>query len=103
MKTDEKESLLLIAGSTSRAPDEVCLQGLKVKCIVGVLPAEREHAQDVTCKIELALHTRPVAEKANLQLGVDYREVVERVRFLLEHGRFFLLETAAETVAMDLL
>jgi len=83
--------------------DSLSLHRLRFFAHHGVLPAETAHGQifEVTVRLEL-----PLAEAAradDLQKTVDYQQVYEAVRKIMEGPRVKLAETLAETIAAELL
>jgi dihydroneopterin aldolase len=82
--------------------DTIELTGLEVDCIVGLYPHERKRAQRVHVDLALELDTRR-ATTEGIDHTVDYARLAGEIRFLLEHARFHLLETAAEALAAYIL
>jgi|GEM_PF-454983 len=88
---------------TSPILDEIRLHGLQVQAIIGVLDWERQRPQRLDVEV-VGWHNANTAGRAeNLDEGLDYRQMVERLRFVLQQGQFLLLETAAEVAARALL
>lgn len=83
--------------------DVVELSALDVRCVVGVYGHERTRVQPLQVHLGLHLDLHPAGESDDVTRTVDYGRLAGEVRFLLEHGRFRLLEAAAETVARYLL
>ena len=79
--------------------DILSLHGLEVRCIVGVYPHERDTPQPVIVDVDLTVDTRGAAEHEALGETIDYGFLCGELRFLLEHGRFRLIETAAQVLA----
>lgn len=71
--------------------------------MVGVYPRERTDPQRLLVDLTLGLDTRRAAETESLAHTVDYAACARDVAFLLEHGRFRMLETAAHAIARYLL
>lgn len=89
------------AREARRAPDVIELRGLRVPCIVGVYPSERDSPQRL--EVDLRMELDPVLEVHRLRQTLDYAAVASQVAFLLQSCRFFLLETAATALARLLL
>lgn len=85
--------------STGRALDALSLDGLSVRCILGLYPTERVRPQSIGLSLTLHVDTGEVAERGDLSLGVDYARLAGELRFLLEACRFHTLETAAQALA----
>lgn len=83
--------------------DRLRLCGLRVDCIVGVYPSERDTPQPLGVDLELRLDTRPAALDAKLKDTVDYARLWGELCFLLQASRFLLLESAAEALARYIL
>ena len=79
------------------------LQHLRVECIVGVYPHEREQTQTVFLDIELDYDFAPAAASDAIPDAVDYDDVAAGVTQLLQTARFHLIETMAEATAAMLL
>ena len=79
------------------------LQGLRVECIVGIHPHERETRQSVILDIELDYDFAPAATVDAIGNAVDYTRVARQVAELAERRQFQLIETMAEETAALLL
>ncbi|MBI1947697.1 MAG: dihydroneopterin aldolase [Deltaproteobacteria bacterium] len=86
-------------GCQARPLDVVELHGLEVRCVVGVYGHERTRTQALVVGLELHLDLEAAGATDEVARTVDYGRVVGEVRFLLEHARFRLIESAAATVA----
>lgn len=75
------------------------LQGLRVECIVGIHPHERETRQSVILDIELDYDFAPAAAVDAIGHAVDYTGVASQVAELAERRQFQLIETMAEEAA----
>ena len=65
--------------------------------------SERVRAQIIQVELSLYFDPRPAANTGRLDLAVDYVRILGDVRFLLEHGEFILIESAAEAICRYLL
>lgn len=88
---------------STRTLDVIAVRGLRVDCIVGVYPVERDVPQPLIVDVSLSLDTRPAARSEQLSATLDYARLAGELRFLLERARFRLLETAAEALCAYLL
>ena len=79
--------------------DVLRIEGLKVDCVVGVYPHERNASQPLDVDAEMRLNTEPAALKERVSLTVDYAATAAQLVFLLRSCRFRLLETAAHALA----
>lgn len=87
----------------SVAADTIRIEGLRVDCVVGVNPHEREQTQPLVLDVELTLSTEAAAVHERLRESLDYASVSQQITFLLQSCRFRLLETAAHSLARYLL
>lgn len=85
------------------AKDIIRIEGLRVDCVVGVNPHEREQTQPLVLDVELTLSTEAAAVHERLRESVDYAAISSQLTFLLQSSRFRLLETAAHVLARYLL
>ncbi len=83
--------------------DNVHIAGIEVSCIVGIHDFERTLEQPLVCDIEVGFERRPGLFGATLAESIDYARLEGTVRFVLEHGQFFLLEDAAEALCATVL
>ena len=79
------------------------LQGLRVECIVGIHPHERETPQSVLFDIDLDYDFAAAATSDAIDGAVDYTAVARQVTALAERRQFQLIETMAEESAAMLL
>ncbi len=73
---------------------------LRVECILGMLPHEREIEQQVVVDVELTLARPPASDQ---EPGVDTRDVRRIVHDVLLAGKFRLQETAVQEMATRLI
>ena len=83
--------------------DVIALDDLHLQCIVGIHPHERIKKQPLEVGVRLYLERRPGAFGASLEDSIDYGFIAGDVAFVLENGRFQLLETAAEALCAAVL
>lgn len=76
---------------------------MRVECVVGVYPSERDTPQTLELDVALALDTARAGRSQRLRQTVDYAALAAQIAFLLQSCRFFLLETAAHALARFLL
>ena len=85
-------------------PDLIRIVELQLETFIGVLPEEREHAQQLLVNLELRVRDiGPAAFTDNVNLTIDYAAVADRVRVLAASHPRHLIETLAEDIATDLL
>lgn len=83
--------------------DTIRIDGLEVRCVVGLYPRERNVTQRLIVDAELTLDLDSAGRKEKLSETIDYAHVSHQLAFLLERSRFRMLETAAHVLATYLL
>ena len=83
--------------------DCIQLPGLRVLCIVGVLPEERERPQPLELDIDIFSDLAAAGESDELNDTVDYGAVTETVTEICLRAKAQLLERLAQLVAEHLL
>ncbi len=83
--------------------DKSHIRDLKVQCVIGVNPEERNKKQDVIFNITLFSDQKNAAESDNINSTVDYDAAAEKVRRFVEGSSCKLIETLAGAVAKLLL
>jgi dihydroneopterin aldolase len=68
----------------------------------GVNPEEQALGQRFEIDVELRVDTRPAALQDDLSLTINYAHVYRAVKRIVEEECFALIETLAETIAMQL-
>lgn len=96
---------LASSGSTDPEdpPDQITIEDLRVDCIVGIYPEERETPQPVEITAELDVDTAAAAASGKLADTVDYAAAANAIVRLVQEGKFHLLETMAAAIAELLL
>ena len=79
------------------------LHNLRIDCIVGIHPHERETPQAVFVDLEVDYDFAPAAESDAISDAVDYAMMASMVTQLIQTRRFQLIEAMAEAVAALLL
>lgn len=79
------------------------LKGLRLRCIVGVYPAERASPQTIVVDVELDYDASRAASSDAVEDAVDYDRVARSLIGLIERRKFRLLETMAHETAELLL
>ena len=83
--------------------DRIRVEGLEIECIIGLHLEEREQPQPLIVDVSIGLDCDDAAQCEDLERSIDYAAVMQRASFLLQCGRFRLLETAAQTLIRALL
>jgi 7,8-dihydroneopterin aldolase/epimerase/oxygenase len=83
--------------------DKILLEGMVFFGRHGTLPAERELGQPFVVDVELCLDLRPAGLSDDLTQTVDYGEVHNQVKEIVEGPPVNLTETLAERIAATVL
>lgn len=83
--------------------DHVSIKDLAVSAVIGVLDWEREITQTLTVTVDMTADVRRAAASDDLADALDYSAVARTIADVLKHGKFRLIETAADRVAARLL
>ena len=83
--------------------DRIVLAGMAFEARHGVNDWEKTQPQRFEVDVELILNARAAGTSDELAQTVDYREVYEKVRLVLEGPPVDLIETLAESIARDVL
>jgi 7,8-dihydroneopterin aldolase/epimerase/oxygenase len=79
--------------------DSIVLEGMVFHGWHGTLPAERELGQPFVVSVELRLDLRPAGRSDDLSQTVDYGQVHQRAKEIVEGPPVNLTETVAERIA----
>ncbi|MFB5679101.1 dihydroneopterin aldolase [Paenibacillus terreus] len=83
--------------------DKIILQGMEYYGYHGVFPEERKLGQRFYIDLELNLDLREAGEHDDLNKTVNYAEVHELVKGIVEKQSFQLIEALGERIASSLL
>ena len=83
--------------------DRIALVGMAFEARHGVNDWEKTETQRFEVDVELRVGTRRAGTTDELGRTVDYREVYEAVRRIIEGPPVDLIETLAESIASDIL
>ncbi len=81
----------------------ILLEDLRVNCLIGCLAEERTRMQELGVEVDLWLDAEQAAIRDSLPHTWNYAALAAQVGFVLEHGRFYLLEAAARVLLRLLL
>ena len=85
--------------AASLPSDQILVQDLRFRCIVGVNEDERREKQDVVVQIVLDVDLRRAGQTDALEDTVDYKGVKKEVLAMAEHSEFQLVEALAQSIA----
>ena len=83
--------------------DSVTLNHLSYHCIIGILPEERFTPQPLEVQVSMELDLDHAANTGSLYSSVDYSQLASSILFILEQGKFHLIESAALALARFIL
>lgn len=78
--------------------DLLRVDDVEVSCVIGVYAEERTTPQPLRVSLALTLDASSAARSGRLHDTVDYARLFGQLRFVLQHGAFRLIETAAEAL-----
>ena len=79
--------------------DQIFINDLVVKCIIGVNPEEREKSQEVIINLVLSVDLRQAEKTDHLADTVSYSSLAKKVISLVEGARRFTVEALAADIA----
>jgi len=79
--------------------DRIYIRDLRLRCIIGVAPHERDKKQDVEISVTLWADLRQAALSDRIEETVDYKALKLKIVELVEGSSDFLLERLAQRVA----
>lgn len=83
--------------------DKIFLQGLEIKCIIGIFDWERKTRQKVRIDLEFPADIRRAAKSDRIENTLDYKRIAKRTIDFVSKSRFYLIETLTEKLAALLL
>lgn len=83
--------------------DKIKMNGMQFFGYHGVFPEENKLGQQFKVDLELHFPLQSAGQSDDLKDTVNYAEVYETVRFLVEETTFKLIETLAERIAAEVL
>ena len=85
------------------SPDRIFLRDFRLQVVIGILPSERILPQPLDLNLEVGFDLTEAALSGELSKTIDYSEITKAITFILETGRFRLLESAALAIVKFLL
>ena len=79
--------------------DRIYIRDLRLACIIGDLPEERDEKQEVIVNLTLHVDARAAGASDRLDDAVDYAAVEADVAAMVRPSSYFLLERLAERIA----
>jgi dihydroneopterin aldolase len=79
--------------------DRIYIRDLKVQCIVGINPHERDEEQDVCINITLCCDCSAACLSDRIEDAVNYKTLKDELVAFVRESTFFLIEKLAEELA----
>ena len=79
--------------------DQILIQDLMLRTIIGINDEERRNRQDVLINISLHADTRDAGASDEIEDAVNYRTITKRVIARVEESQFYLVEKMAAEIA----
>ena len=79
--------------------DKVIINKLRIQTIIGIHEWERETLQDILVTVIVSIADRPINTPDNISGCLDYSDLVDKIRTLVETARRFTVEALAEDIA----
>lgn len=79
--------------------DKIYIRDLALRCIIGIYPEERREKQDVIFNVVLEGDFSKAARTDRISVAVNYKELKQEIRALVESSQFLLIERLADRVA----
>ena len=83
--------------------DKIIIKGARFSCSIGVSVEERSKKQKIVIDVELFLSARKAAKTDNIKYAVNYSEVHDLIKSLVESKKYNLIEAMAENIAEEIL
>jgi len=80
-------------------PATLFIKNLKVNCIIGVNPEEKEREQEIRMQLFLWTDIVRASRSDNIENALDYSAIYKEVVKRVEHSTFYLIERLAYEVA----
>lgn len=84
-------------------PDKIFIEGLEIKCKIGIFDWERKVLQKIILDLEFPADIAKAARRDRIEDTIDYKKIAKFSLQFVEKSQFFLIETLAERLAQILL
>ncbi len=86
-------------GAADGRLDRIFIRNLRLRCIVGINPEEREVRQDVIVNVTMHADLRPAGASDRIEDTVNYKTVKDCIVETVEGSQDLLIERLAERIA----
>lgn len=83
--------------------DKLIMEDIQLYGYHGVLPEENRLGQNFIVSIEAELDLKAAGSSDNLDETINYAEVYEEIKNVVQHTQYQLIEAVAEAIAKNLL
>jgi dihydroneopterin aldolase len=83
--------------------DTIFLEGLEVRCKIGVFGWERKIRQRVLMDFEFSADIRRAAKTDRIEDTLDYKKIAKHALAFAAKSEYYLIETLAEKLAQSIL
>ncbi|SPQ98234.1 unnamed protein product (mitochondrion) [Plasmodiophora brassicae] len=90
-------------GADAACDDIISLRGMVFHARHGVFASERDLGQKFVIDLEMVVDTRPAARSDSISCAVNYADVYNEVRDIVEGQPMHLIETVANKIAEEVL
>lgn len=77
--------------------DKIIIKNARFLCTVGINKAERKEKKEIILDVEIYFDTRNLAD--SIENTINYAEVYKKIKEVIEHKEYHLIETIAHDVA----
>ena len=83
--------------------DKIYLEGLAVKCKIGIFDWERKIKQKIVIDLEISTDIRKAAKNDSIKDTIDYKRIAKHAITFITESEYYLIETLAERLAESIL
>ncbi|TNE90955.1 MAG: dihydroneopterin aldolase [Deltaproteobacteria bacterium] len=83
--------------------DTISLTDCRLNAIIGILDFEQQRRQPLDVSLDMFLPLEPAADSEDVGDTVDYAMITAQLELLVNHGRWWLLESLAKTICRTVL
>ena len=83
--------------------DKIIIKGSHFLCNIGVTKKERNEKQEIIIDVTLFVDVRKASQTDNIKYAVNYSNVYDLLKKIVEKKEYKLIETMAENIAKEIL
>ncbi len=83
--------------------DLILLNDISLYGYHGILPEERQRGQEFIVTVEMEVNFKGIGATDNIEDTVNYADVIEKIKAVVEGQAYNLLETVAEKISEEIL